>query len=88
MHILEKITGITSITDDMVKDAKTIKEVLPEFLEFCKDCILVAHNAKFDVGMIYRAMKLLGLPMFEFTVFDTLNLFRAGYYKEVKVFNL
>ena len=49
---------------DDVKDAKTIKEIMPEFLEFCKDAILVAHNAKFDVGMIVRDMKDLGYAGF------------------------
>ena len=88
MEITSKITELTSITNDMVADARTIKDVLPEFLEFCKDSILVAHNAKFDVGMIYRDMKLLGIPPYEFPVIDTLNLFRAGYYNEVKGFGL
>ena len=86
-HIPEKITGITSITDDMVKDAKTFEEVIPEFVEFCKGAILVAHNAKFDVGMIERDMKRLGISE-SFPVIDTLNLFRVGYYNEVKAFNL
>ncbi|MCR5231641.1 MAG: PHP domain-containing protein, partial [Acholeplasmatales bacterium] len=87
-HIPEKITELTSITDEMVADAKTIDEVLPEFLDFCKDAILVAHNAMFDVGMIYRDMKLLGYQKIDFPVIDTLNLFRAGYYNEVKTFGL
>ena len=88
MHIPEKITELTSITDDMVKDAKTIDIVLPEFLEFCKDTILVAHNAKFDVGMIYRDMKRLGIEAIDFPVIDSLNLFRVGYHDEVKGFGL
>ena len=89
-HISEKITSLTSITDEMVADAKTIEEVLPEFLEFSKDSILVAHNAKFDVGMIYAKAKKLNIEIEDFPVIDTLNLFRvlAGYNKEVKAFNL
>lgn len=83
-----KITELTSITDEMVMDAKTTKEILPEFLEFCKGSILVAHNAKFDVGFIYAKLKKYGIPYQEFPVIDTLNLFRAGYHQEVKAFNL
>ncbi|MCR5113199.1 MAG: PolC-type DNA polymerase III [Acholeplasmatales bacterium] len=87
-HISEKITSLTSITDDMVKDAKTIDQILPEFFEFCKDSILVAHNAKFDVGMIYAKVKKCGLDFPVLPVIDTLNLFRAGYGDQVKTFNL
>lgn len=88
MPIPPKIVELTSITDEMVKDAKPIEDILPEFLDFCKDTILVAHNAKFDVGMIYRDMERLNYPKEDFPVIDTLNLFRAGYYEETKAFNL
>ena len=87
-HIPEKITSITSITDEMVRESDTIDIVLPKFFEFCKGSILVAHNAKFDVGMIYKDSKKLGLNQEMLPVIDTLNLFRAGYYDEVKTFNL
>ncbi len=89
-HISEKITELTSITDEMVSDAKYIEDVLPEFLEFCKGSILVAHNAKFDVGMIYAKLRKCNIGYEEFPVIDTLNLFRvlAGYSEEEKKFNL
>ena len=54
-----EVVQVTHITDDMVKDAKTIKEVLPEFIKFCGDDVLVAHNANFDIGFLrYQAQKL------------------------------
>ena len=77
--IPEKITELTSITNEMVKNASKIEEVLPRFLEFCKGCVLVAHNARFDVGFIYNTIKKLGLEYEVLPAIDTLNLFRAGY---------
>ena len=52
--IPEYITGITNITDEMVEDAEGIQEVLPRFIEFCEDAILIGHNIiLFD----YRLLK-------------------------------
>ena len=68
-----EVVQVTHITDDMVKDAKKIKDVLPEFIKFCGDDVLVAHNANFDIGFLrYQANKL-GLK-FENTYIDTLSL--------------
>ena len=71
-----KITQLTTITDDMVKDAGTIEEILPQFLEFCKGSVLVAHNAGFDTGFIHENAKRLNLP-YDYTVVDTLGLARC-----------
>lgn len=68
-----KITQLTTITDDMVKDAGTIEEILPQFLKFCEGSVLVAHNAGFDTGFIRENAKRLNLP-YDHTVVDTLGL--------------
>lgn len=47
-----QITQLTSITDEMVMDAEDIEILLPRFLDFVGDAVLVAHNASFDVGFI------------------------------------
>ena len=68
-----KVVEVTKITDDMVKDAPTIKEVFPKILEFIKDSVLVAHNADFDIGFLKYNAQELGYE-FEYTYIDTLRL--------------
>ena len=69
---IEKLTGIN---DAMVLPYPGIQEILPRFLEFCGDSVLVAHNAGFDVGFISYNAKEQGIP-FEPTVLDTVALAR------------
>ncbi len=70
-----KIVQLTGITDDMVKDKPTIATVLPEFLSFCGDATVVAHNAGFDTGFIRQKANRLGLS-FHNHINDTLRLSR------------
>ncbi len=86
--ISNKIKELTNITDDMIQGSRKIKEVLPEFLTFCGDCILVAQNASFDIGHIYENIKRLGLDKKEYPVIDTMQLARNFYFNELKFFNL
>jgi len=72
------IVKLTRITDDMVKDAPFIEDILGEFFEFCKGCVLVAHNAEFDVGFIKKAAERIGIDA-EFAYLDTLMLARVLY---------
>ncbi len=81
-------TELTEITDDMLADAKTIDEVLPAFLAFAKDSILVAHNAMFDIGHIEENAKTLGLTFAHPKVIDTLSAARYFYSDKLKRFNL
>ena len=73
--IPEEIVELTGISDDMVKDAPLISEVLPEFLEFAGDRLLIAHNADFDTGFIRHAAEELGLP-FNNSYLDTVAMSR------------
>ena len=70
-----KITELTSISNDMVKDCKTIEDVLPRFLDFVGDSVVVAHNAEFDTGFIKSKCRNLGLK-FKNGIIDTLPLAR------------
>ena len=76
-------TELTGITDDHVKNAKPLEQVLQEFQEFCKDTVLVAHNATFDVGFMNVNYERHGLPKISQPVIDTLE-FARNLYPEYK----
>ena len=73
--ISPRIQALTSIDNAMVKDAPTIDKVLPEFLSFCGDAVLVAHNADFDVSFIKANAERLGIPT-DITYVDTMGISR------------
>jgi DNA polymerase-3 subunit alpha (Gram-positive type) len=70
-----EIEQLTGINDNMVLPYPKINEILPQFLEFCGDSVLVAHNASFDVGFIAHNAARLDLA-FDPTVLDTVALAR------------
>ncbi|MCM1543047.1 MAG: PolC-type DNA polymerase III [Blautia sp.] len=70
---IEKLTGIR---DDMVADAPLIGEALPRFVQFCDGCVLVAHNANFDMSFILENSRRLGLPA-DYTYVDTVGIARV-----------
>ena len=71
-----EITNLTSITDEMVMDSPGIETILPQFLEFVGDGVLVAHNAGFDVGFVEQNCRNLGLDD-HFIYVDTVALARV-----------
>ncbi len=76
-HIPPLIQVLTGITDAMVADAPRLDQVVPPFLEFARDAVLVAHNAGFDVGFLKRACAAQGLAWPGFPVVDTVGLARG-----------
>ena len=68
-----KIVELTGITDEMLQGAPKIQEILPKFLEFVGDRVLVAHNSDFDTGFIRAECQRQGLP-YRYTAADTLIL--------------
>lgn len=73
-----KIIELTGINDDMVRDAQSIEDILPRFIEFIGDSVVVAHNASFDCSFISKNCNDLGLK-FEPTIVDTVPLCRFLY---------
>lgn len=67
-------TAVHGITDSHVKDAPSIAEVLPKFLQFVGNRIWVAQNAKFDMSFVLTKMKLLNIPMRQTVVIDTIGI--------------
>ncbi len=95
-NISSVITNITSITNEDVSNAPTIEEVFPNWLRFMENCILVAHNASFDMSFIYSHLRCENKYIKDkfkysdlvYPVIDTLNLLRFKYNDQLKLFNL
>ena len=71
-----RITELTGITDEMVIGSLDIETILPQFIEFIGDAVLVAHNASFDVGFIEQNCKRQKIEV-DFTYVDTVALARV-----------
>ncbi len=74
--IPSEITNITGIDDEMVKDALSIKEILPQFIDFIGNLTLIAHNSSFDLSFIEENILKLDLPMIDNKNIDTVVLAR------------
>ncbi len=70
------VARLTGITTAMVATAPPLDLVLPSFLEFSRDAVLVAHNAPFDVGFLKEACERLGYDWPGYRVVDTVPLAR------------
>ena len=71
-----RIEQMTSINDSMVIDAPVIADILPEFMKFCEGCVMVAHNADFDMSFIKKNCQRLDIPC-KPTIVDTVALARV-----------
>lgn len=77
-HIPEEVQNITHITDEMVKTAPKIQEVLPKMIEFIGDSVVVTHNTDFDITWLKYNYEKFGYK-WENTYLDTLRLAKAMY---------
>ena len=71
-----RIEQLTSINDSMVIDAPVIADILPEFMKFCEGCVMVDHNADFDMSFIKKNCQRLDIPC-KPTIVDTVALARV-----------
>jgi DNA polymerase III subunit epsilon len=72
-------TNVNHITDTMVASAPVIKTILPEFIKFTGNSILIAHNAPFDLLFINKELERCRMPSMGNKAIDTLNLSRWAY---------
>ncbi|MBU0678256.1 MAG: 3'-5' exonuclease [Verrucomicrobia bacterium] len=74
---------VHGISNEMVKDKPSFAEIYPEFLEFIKGSVLIAHNAHFDISFLNEEIERAGLKQPANAVIDSLGLFR-NWYPELK----
>lgn len=71
------VASLTGITDSLVRDAPSLAGVLPAFLEFARDAVLIAHNAPYDIGFLKGACAKLDRPWPQPRVLDTARMARV-----------
>jgi DNA polymerase III subunit epsilon len=76
------VAALTGITDALVATAPSLPGVLPAFLEFARDTVLVAHNAPYDVGFLKAACEKFGEPWLDPAVVDTARLARVALHRD------
>lgn len=81
--IPREITNITNITNEMVKDAESIEEVLPRFRKFLGDRTMIAHNAKFDLKFLNFYLQKLNLEPIKNSICTMEMLKKVKTYKGV-----
>lgn len=74
--IPQEIKDLTSIDDSMVKNAPVFEDQIDDFIKFCDGCVMVAHNANFDMGFMKQKSKECGRS-FDLPYLDTLVLARC-----------
>jgi len=70
---------VHGITDNQVADAPSFSDAGYKFLELAQDSVLVAHNARFDLGFLQESLARCGLPVWKGKTMDSLKLLRQAY---------
>ena len=73
-----EVIAIHGITNEMVKNAPVFADIVPQLLDLLDGCVLVAHNADFDLGFLHGEMAQCGLRLPNYPVLDTLKLARKN----------
>jgi len=74
MPVSPEASRVNRITNKMLKGKPELAKIIPDFIEFIKGTVLIAHNARFDMGFLSHALKRLGLPAIDPPVLDTQRL--------------
>lgn len=73
----EFITELTGITNEMLSSAPNIETILPKYIDFIGESIVVGHNVNFDINFLYDACSELGLQSFSNDFIDTMRFSRC-----------
>ena len=76
VRLPREIVYLTGITEAMVGPAPLIEAVLPTFVEFIGDAVIVGHNVRFDLGFLRENLKRLGYRPLTNRFVDTCSLAR------------
>ncbi|MFV0380129.1 MAG: PolC-type DNA polymerase III [Anaerorhabdus sp.] len=71
------IKSLTNITDEMIKDAPIFEDICDDLLSWIDGCVLVAHNAKFDIGFLNAELQRINRPKLKNTYIDTVDFARS-----------
>ena len=74
--IPETASKISGIVDKMVWDKPVIRDILPDFLDYFDDSVLIAHNISFDIGFLNKAAKKMGMHPVDNVMIDTCSFAR------------
>ncbi|MBQ5998659.1 MAG: 3'-5' exonuclease [Treponema sp.] len=74
-----EITALTSITERMIQNERKIFQILPEFLDFIKDSIIIGHNIQFDIRFLNAECLRNGFPPIKNDAIDTLMFSRWAF---------
>lgn len=85
IEIPEYTVQYHNITNDLVKDAPSLKKPIKEFANFIGNLPLIAHNAQFDAGFYMRGLHLYNLIPGKNPVYDSCHLARVAYKKETEI---
>ncbi len=77
--ICEESIRIHGLTEDFLKNKPLFNDISDQLLDFINKDPIVAHNASFDMGFLNNELNLIGLPVFQNTVIDTLKIARKLY---------
>ncbi|MDR4934014.1 helicase C-terminal domain-containing protein [Companilactobacillus paralimentarius] len=69
-----RITALTGLSDDDVKDSPTFEEVAPDIFKLLKNRVFIAHNVNFDLTFLNRELKRIGMNQLNVKAIDTVEL--------------
>jgi len=74
-----RVKAIHGISDEMVENSASFREIAYEFMAFCDDSTLVAHNARFDLSFLQESLARVGMKLWRGKTMDTIPIVKQAY---------